>query len=58
MTACVVLHNLCENNGDCFHEEWLEGVTSQGDNFNYPDRGASIGKTKRDALANVLFINR
>ena len=30
VTACCVLHNICEVHGEQFSEEWLEGVESQG----------------------------
>jgi hypothetical protein len=29
VTACCVLHNICEVHGEQFSEEWLEGVESQ-----------------------------
>ena len=30
VTACCILHNICEVHGEQFSEEWLEGVESQG----------------------------
>ena len=29
VTACCILHNICEVHGEDFNDDWLEGVESQ-----------------------------
>ena len=29
ITACCILHNVCEIHGDAFNEEWLEDINTE-----------------------------
>lgn len=55
--ACVVLHNLCEQKNEVFHDEWLEDISLVSDDYIHPDHGYTLAKQKRDELANKLFGN-
>ena len=35
ITACCILHNICEKNGDAFHDIWME-QTATGNSFSQP----------------------
>ena len=51
ITACCILHNMCEVHGDSFNELWLEDVDmSTQPEVSHSGGSGTAGKTIRDAL--------
>jgi hypothetical protein len=60
VSACSTLHNVCEVHGDCFDDQWLEGVEegNMRDNQDQNDQNASTdSKGIRSAITKWLKEN-
>lgn len=56
--ACLILHNLCEINNDCFHNEWVDDldiIDVPQRNFN--DNNTQTPKFMRNCIAECLMQN-
>ena len=52
MSACTVLHNICEIHGERFDDKWLDGVGNDGVQSNTTTNYSNDGVTVRDTLMN------
>lgn len=51
VTACVILHNMCETNGDSFMEEWRTPDTRNDAQQSVVNSSAPTREAVRDAIA-------
>ena len=49
VTACCVLHNICEVHGECFSDNWLDDVNSR----TYPSSVDSSNTTSNGSAENI-----
>ena len=54
VSACTVLHNICEIHGERFDDEWLDGVGNDGVQSNTTTNYSNDGVTVRDTLMNYF----
>ena len=41
ITACCVLHNICENHGEEFDSDWLDDISDDLASFPHPETGST-----------------
>ena len=54
ITACCVLHNMCEVHGDTFNEEWLQDNISTDTDETYDHHHSSSSSSSRHEVFVIL----
>ena len=57
VTACCILHNMCEIYGDTFHESWLEEVDDNQPSGNFMDDNSINDEPKQICAALVKYFS-